>query len=411
MKLLKTLTIFIFLCLPIQQVWGVVTPENKMNILHQGNNFMKLKIDPQKYDDLFKADSPDDLGLIDSKLVKDKEIYVFYSLAGVLESDIHQSLKDEILQDEGFNDWNKISQRDLNSPLIIALDIKIAMQKSTKSEFNTKGPCRKVWKEKRKTISNVLTPNSKQIFDVSRGGVTGSLNVNLNASGSQTLDIHYKMKKNKCIGIYYKVKHEYTRIRANSNLSGSGIGLSANVAYEFDKDLFKEDVKIQLLEPIAKSWWVYFFELELAMEVYAEYNVSLDAKLSTAFEIEQPMTGHINIDWHCTNDGCRKDINDVEYDFTSITKRNFEVVADVTLRPYLKLVTDVAVGLYWDLIDIAKVEVGLVGSIPARYYGYYGNMCSDVDGDGNNEEVRASLVDVAAELYMYYKCNYSPHIS
>ncbi|WP_144394126.1 PKD domain-containing protein [Pleionea sediminis] len=399
MKKLKLALGALFMGIAVQSANAEITPENEMNVLYQGNDYLKLKIDERKYNELFRANSSEDEGLSHPKLMEDKEIYAFYSLAGVRDSDIPQSLKDEIIHDKGFRRWSEISQRELNAKTTIALDLEAALASENSEQ---RGLCDKVWKNKSKTISKVLTPQSSEVFDFAQNGVTGSLNVNLNSNGSVILDIHYKMKKNKCIGIYYKVEYLYTRVRANSNLAGSGIGLEANVAYEFNKKLFDEDVKIPLLR-YDNSWWVYIFEIGVDLEVYAKYNVSLDAKLSAAFEVEQPMTGHVNIDWHCTNDGCRKDVNDVEYEFTSNTERNFELIADVTLRPYIKLIADVAVDLYWGLIDIAKVEVGVVGSIPIRYYGYFGNMCSDADGDGRNEEVTASMIDVAAEIYMYYK--------
>jgi hypothetical protein len=391
---------------------SAMSVNNESNIIYKGQNYVKLKIDRDKYNQVFMSKSSTDEGVSEPSNVEKKEIYSFSSLSGVLESDIPSSLKDEILTDEGFSSWADVSESDLNSPLSLSLDVNAAMDSgsaystsSASGDNTTYGLCNKSWRHKVKTIDKVISPVGREVFDFTSGGVSGSLDANMNAQGSIIIDIHYKLKKNHCTGMYYKARYKYTRLRANANLDGSGVSVSANIAYEMSKKLFAKDVKIPILE-WEKSWWVYFFEISLELDLYAEYNVRLDAKMAASVEVEQPMTGHLNIDWECNNDGCRKDINDISYAFTEETERRFQAEVDIVLRPYANLVAKADVELYWKSINIAEVELGLSTSIPIRYYGYYGNMCSDGDNDGNNELVSASLLDVNAEAFMYLRLEF-----
>lgn len=405
-----------------------VSVSNEHNVLEQGQGYMKIAIDSVKYRELFNNKTNSGEGFIDPKKASDKTIYSFSSLAGVLESTIPFELKREILADEGYENWSTIPPNVLNEKVNIVVDVDAAMQtggnvpdfpllendreprllKSGQVGAKLswiKNPCKKVWRDKVKTISRVLSPESKELFSVNEDNLTGSVDVNLNTQGALQLDIHYKMKKNKCTGLYYKVRYKYTRIRANADLDGSDLGVSASLSYKFSEKLFDENLRFTLLN-VSASFWVYILQIELSAEVYAEMNISLDAKLSAAFEISQPMTGNINIDWHCTNDGCRKDINDINFDYVKEAKRSFEFETDIVLRPYIKLGVNAAVGFYWDLIDVANVDLGIVASLPVRYFGYYGNRCSDADGDGVNEMVEASMLDVTAEIYMYYRLEF-----
>jgi lysophospholipase L1-like esterase len=360
------------------------------------------------------------------------------SLRELRNADLPNWAKDDLLADLGHTSQSRdgspteptatvfarLSAAQLDRPIepAIAFDVDAVADtvraRSNQIPGQPRGLCGGRWKNKTKKFDADIDGrkgllNIDKDFDLgngsraeveSSGAIDGSLSI--------VAVIHYRERSNKCIGIPYRWEFKYADIDFEAEMDGA-IEMNNTVTLENKARLWQHIIpllKHKKTIPIAKVLTVdlnMYLQLQLALDLETELKITNQTKFDQDYDIRGRYETHLR----CDSDGCEnREAPDWGVEFIPVDRpsNTTQTTVNVTLRPSAEL----QLGL--------KVEVGVLGKfeekvfdgilavgvdIPIRLFWTNGNACSDANGDGRNEPVSGSLVDVKLRVYAYVKAD------
>jgi hypothetical protein len=257
----------------------------------------------------------------------------------------------------------------------------------------TSSLCHSSWHSRTKSgsinVSNSSGPQSSTIG----GGFSGTINASLPANGTINYTFNYAYKKNSCIGIPYAAKMESVKTKGNLNVDNTQMQIDGSISYNSHWESRPSTL-------FHKTWTVWVGPLPVILGLEIPYHVGLDvnATLSGSISTTSTGTGVYSFDYNCTSSGCTgTNSSNIQFTGNGGTRSNAALL--VNAKPYLALE---AIGYVY---DASILSAGLGGEIsaPSTYWAYQGNNCDDADGDGINENLKTSVLDVNAQLAVYGK--------
>ncbi|MBA6262857.1 MAG: hypothetical protein V7780_01555 [Colwellia sp.] len=248
---------------------------------------------------------------------------------------------------------------------------------------------------------DVGNKNLSKDYDVNNY-VNVSADIGFGATGTADIEVFYKKDRGGFIKCFtYDVDYKSHEIKANMNFVDTTIALNGTATYKYEANLFHDRYK---LWKGYGQFWVWIVQFEWELEVGVGLDVDLTAEANATISYEGKVNGNLDIQWTCKNSECtpmKPDVIDIDYSPNEQLVYSLDV--EIIIDPKVTLYAKADLEIYWGILDIVEAEVGIVLSAPLRFYGYYGNACSDGDGDGTNELVKAAIVDWNAKLYAYWR--------
>lgn len=402
-----------------------------VEVIYETEHHKRIKINNKDYNQIFEKDvmsvsqqfsqqssSASAKAATVATPVKTNESVVVNNLKGVLEAGFPQWLEHDILEDAGFSDWSQVSAEQMIAPIDrLVIDIDAMNQVSqydganmqsmaTRHNLRLNGAlgvspqgwfCSKKWKDKEKSFNKSFDKQQEKLASYNKDGIEAALNGTYEGKGTFKAGIYYRIKT-RC-GIPYKAEFVRAAIDVDADLKGK-IGLDGHAKYKYEKNNLIDKINLWYFN---EEWWVYIFQLELELQLQMDIGVKFKVEAATAFNTAHNVTGSAKVSWTCTKASCDKTRNEVDFDLTLMDQPNYSAQIRVELTPYVDTNFTAYLDMYWGAIELANAKVGIVAALPVTLFGYYGNMCSDANDDGQNEHVDALLVDATAQIYGYMK--------
>jgi hypothetical protein len=392
-------------------------------VLDEGDGYKLVRIDDASYQRVFRGVDSAAAGSSTTSSAKATapltgEVVSVNSLRGVRDAGLPVWLQLELLRESGYTAWTDVPESALDRPIAAvavnldalasldkALAVKLPPRQKTLGLFDEIGDliggvrdalCPKDLDTKSFSVSRSFSAAAPKSQTRSGDQTQVELETRLDGKGTIGADVFYQVSK-RC-GVPYRATLDHADVKVDASLDGK-LGVSGSVGKRFQGDLVAP-IRFDLWE-YTQSWWVYIFELNLELELGLDVGVRLDAEASASFEAGYETHGDVGLTYRCTAGGCTRIRNQGTsgLDWTKSFDRELE--ATVKVIPFADTNFTATLDLYGDAIEVAKMRLGLVSALPLTYFGYLGNLCSDANGDGQNELVRAQLLDANAEFYAY----------
>lgn len=376
-----------------------------------------LKINDPSYDEIFEKE----VMVPSAKIInnsssstasqKTNEVVVVSSLRGVLDADLPSWVEEEFLEEQGFDNWSLVSEEELDKPIeTTTIDMDSVEKINDISESNAVNNnydpsiqygifsflCSKRWSNRSKYFNKNIKEINKELIGYNKNGVSANLNAVFDGSGVMSAKLNYQIRK-RC-DIPYKARIVDSTVDVDLKIDGE-MSLTGSAIYEIKKKIFNKSIKLFHYE---QNWWVYVFEFELELDADIDFGVDIEVNANASFDTVHDIKGDVKVSWLCTTD-CKKTRDETKIDFHYQEKMDYQAEIKIDIIPYADLNFSADFDLYYGLVQLAKAKVGVVVALPISFYGYYGNLCSDANGDGVNEQVRGLLLDVRKEIYVYLK--------
>lgn len=379
-----------------------------VNLLETGSGYKRVRLTQEARNAIFESNT-ESITEIDTaiKTRTNYDVVIVDTYGGLFTSRIPEWAIMDYLNEKG------ISRADAAGPLKntkidqVSFDL-VALSQLTASDNRELFPetttsnegwlCKKEWKNGSKSVSASPVNKSQSLDKTLYKNSTLDLSTKGNAAATGTISasIEYRTKRNKCIRIPYKAELVKASFDAKLNINANP-SLVGKALVEYKKNLFNDYVRFW---NYSNGWWVYIFYISLDMEVGMTYGANLSASLAANLDAGYNIAGTLDARYECTKNGCTdvRKISSVELSMPS--HLNYSAQLDIALTPYADLAVQANVDLY-KIFEMGEMKLGVAAGLPIRYFGYVGNTCSDANMDGSNETVRASLLDVTGQSYMY----------
>ena len=349
------------------------------------------------------------------------------SLREVRDSGLPEVIKEDFLEDVAFSQMSDAElDAQFDEAVVVntaeAVDIaqRVAEEATTKAEpgqpdRRIKGFCSK-WDADHKDFSfsvdadelreSFSESNSKDFgngfsFDAfADGDFSGELDV--------VIEFHYEIKRNKWICLPYGARFNYADITVTASADGN-IDAEATLSYENVQRLWETtldlwsgrfDFNVEFLRGQVTA------DLDLDLALDLQTKASLTARVDESFHLDADVHSAL----HCESDGCEQlDGSRTDVEISHDSQSGLQATIDVELTPSAELRFGMALYLGDPFFivkeEVAAASIGVVAEFPARLFFTAGNLCSDADGDGSNENVRLALVDINARVSAYWSAD------
>ncbi len=423
-----------------------VSTQHTAPVLEQGDGYDVIEVKQSTIDRMLEEAEPEasrrPAGFADASV----ELVVISTPRGLRDLDLPEWFELEVLNDEGYSSWDDVSDSDLDvgfRPHYVHVpEVERLTEERIEraAEREASGlPTPRGWLEDECTKTVYKTINIDQDFDLRdqadlstsfgnpNSGLSGSMGVGIDGVVAITgfANVKYERVRSICGGVVGWIVGGPLGLVA-------GVGL-AQIPYNFvllDSEIhidasvdgtLSADAQVALRETLFRKYWDLFdytleipiyagIELhvlfEVAIDVYLKFEATARVQVVSQFDVD----GKAGLSYACNGISCNKTREFA--DWTSELEDDPEILAqatvDVKLTPAIDFnVTAVAMlgaaGVSLPGTAFMGGTVGLVAQMPVRAYGTIGNLCSDADGDGTNESVQTFLLDVTAEVYVYYE--------
>lgn len=397
-------------------------------IIQRGDGFKKLRLDDPTYRQLFdaaRAESPlSKAGAAGGTSAQQAKaaapstgtVVQLTSLRGARDAGLPTWLQQEILEDAGYAGWGAVPASALDQAMdtvvvdldaVSELDAALPGAPAADGTVRAKGifddlvdAIQECTHKKVKQESRRIT----QTFDERRPTLSRSGPAQLHfevdglfrGKGTFTAEVHYTVKT-RC-SIPYGAQLDHADLIVDADLDGE-IGVVGSVEARYQGNLI-DPLRLELWRYYT-SWWAYIFELNLELKANLELGVKLEAEARASLGLRYETTGKVGMAWRCTSSGCDETRSTSDVDFELADGLTREVLAKVRVVPYVDTSFTATLGMYANILELAKGKLGIVAALPVSYFAYTGNLCSDADGDGVSERANARLIDGSADLYAY----------
>ncbi|KQV94745.1 hypothetical protein ASC87_25890 [Rhizobacter sp. Root1221] len=354
------------------------------------------------------------------------EIVVVDTLRGVLAANFPDWLKQEILEDAGYTaGFDQLTDAQLDAKLpklsidmdalpsvseqfvpstnatILSVDGRVQAAGSSYPRIagmQALGLCSKKRENKMYEKSFSLNKSMFSPVETKTGDLTTTFQTVVRGDGTVTGAVHYVMKK-RC-GIPYGAEYDHVEFKLVSTLGGE-IAFDAKTRYEHKERLFKKNFTYDIG---SYDFWVYFLEFRLQADL--QFDVGVDLAMLAEAEVRAGYTlgGKANITWVCrTTSDCVKTRSEVDLKPVLKETNSYQAKAALSVIPFIDSSVGANLSLYYGLLDLVGVRVGVLTEVPVTGFAYIGNMCSDADGDGTSEQVKGAYLDVSVQFSGYFK--------
>jgi hypothetical protein len=339
-------------------------------------------------------------------------IYILHGDAGINESPLPQTVKDDLvpapqdpgtisIEDEGTDDTYIVSQEiaegieasELAGALTPEIDA-IAEPLDEETSYSSSGTNKSIFggscathdKNYEKVI-NLHDYNYDKTFQLS-DGFTGSFSANAQLEGSITAQLNFGLKRKKVFGkcVPYGVKFQNVHAFGNAT-STAGITLTGGLAYQ--NTFGPWDISKAHL--FSYTYWAGPIPITIGFNLPITAGLDLGASVTGTINYNGNFVASGTFDYVCTLDDCSGSAN---FENTSPTGSTQSITGSVT--GHIKPVPHVDVALRAYLYDDALLyaQIGVRPHLLGDLWGYTGNTCGDADGNGNNESVHALTFDL-----------------
>ncbi len=267
-------------------------------------------------------------------------------------------------------------------------------QQDPNSDFSLS--CKAKWYDKSKRVNRTSEPLSKTYTKAdTTGDFTGSVDSKLSASTYFDLNVKYQIRQRECLHIPYNARYVSATLEAKIE-AHSDTNVKAQYVDEFKKNLFTKNFG---LWSYSSGVWVSIVYIGWDFNLDLKLGADIDAKIKAAAEGSLKIDGIIHKKWVCDTEKCDKyDLDNNQGITVTSPAPSYSIEGDLTLNLFTELTLNAKVDVY-QAIDVVKAGAGLHADLPARYFFYIGNQCSDADGDGENEHLNAQILDITPQLY------------
>ena len=339
-------------------------------------------------------------------------VYILHSDAGINESPLPQTIKDDLVppppdgdisisSEGGAEDTYIVSQEIAEgieaselagalTPEIDAiaepLDEETSYSASTPNKSIFGGSCATHDKNYSKVI-NLHSYNYDKTFQLG-DGFTGSFSANAQLEGSVTAQLNFGLKRKKVFGkcVPYGVKFQNVHAFGNAT-STAGITLTGGLAYQ--NTFGPWDISKAHL--FSFTYWAGPIPITIGFNLPITAGLDLGASVTGTINYNGNYVASGTFDYVCTLDDCSGSAN---FENTSPTGSTQSITGSVAghIKPVPHVDVAVRAYLYDDALLYAQVGVRpyLLGDL----WGYTGTTCGDADGNGNNESVQALTFDL-----------------
>jgi hypothetical protein len=371
-------------------------------VLQQGNGWALVKPNVDAYQSMLQQQGQaGSAEYAEAELYRDANLMAITTVQGLVSSGLPLGYIQKKLTEYGYSYPVSSSYYSQGiGPIVIDPDrVEEAFNGSSKTASLASFSCG----DKHGSKSFSMAVGNKNISQSYSVGSYATVNADIGFGATGTAEVEVFYKKDRSWGSLcqtYDVDYKYHEITANMNFVDTSIALSGTANYEYNAKLFEDQYEFF---KTGGDFWVWIVQFDWSLEVGAKLDVDLTAKASATIAYEGKVNGNMDIHWKCVNSDCTPMKNDViNIDYTPNEQLLYSLEVDVEIDPKVTLYVNADLDIYWGILDLVEAEAGIVLGAPLRFYGYYGNACSDGDGDGSNETVQGALVDWNAELYAYW---------
>ena len=279
------------------------------------------------------------------------------------------------------------------------------------------GDCGGRWEPRQRSFSEGgrVTPEdlrldrSGQVNDNLSWTLTGHANVE--AALELEGEINYSQRRNPCSVFQgtYRLQFDSASLDVLAEVKGDLDAAAEATArfqdrlWEHTENLLDFETDVTIFEVIGIEFAVVV-DVKLAVDAFAEAQLRVESLVEDSFVID----GAYEATVECTEEGCEEDVKRRDFEVTSsgAPKLGAQFTGELTIVPSAELIVDLGVNLeiaQLEITELFEVKIGLVVEAPTRLFHTQGNLCSDADGDGNNEHVRTTFVEINADLSAYYE--------
>ena len=238
---------------------------------------------------------------------------------------------------------------------------------------------------------NLNLPPFTKSFTQSNG-LNGTFSITGNLTGSVTGEINFEVKRKKvlfwCVpyGAKFKNVHVFGNASTDSTVTATG---TLNYSHSFGPS------EVSKTELFTYTYWVYGI-----IPVTVGFNLPITAGLN----VSATTTGTINVsgghtyagsfDWTCTLNDCQGTSSFTNTPSPSSQNFTAGISGHIKPEPY----ANIALRAYLYTESVAYAQAGLEPHLLGDLWAYVGNTCGDADGDGVNESVNALTFDLDSRL-------------
>ncbi|WP_111978131.1 hypothetical protein [Algibacillus agarilyticus] len=325
-----------------------------------------------------------------------KVVVILDSLQGVLDANLPFELESEILEQQGYSNWNLTDEQLEEKFDRMVIDIE-AMNSAfgLSGEVRAASFCSKKVVNRTKTTNTNINITKNKSKDLNSNNTSGTLSTSIKVEGGLNITVNYR-RRSRC-GFVYNVSVKSLKAELSAELQAK-LSAFGEANYTVSSKLFNDTINI--FDTDVVSGWIYFVYYDIDAKFDIEYGVNLDFTAAASFNSNYTAEGNINIEWTCDRKSCQKNSNEFNFEYTRVTDDSYEVQVEAILTPYVEPQATIDLDIY-EYFDIANAQAGIKLALPIRYYYYNGTMCSDGNNDGKNDHITASLFDVSAEIEAY----------
>jgi len=241
-----------------------------------------------------------------------------------------------------------------------------------------------------KSVSKVINLNGRSYTKTYNFGsnFTGTFTITGQLQGSVTAEIHFDVKRKKVIAwcVPYGVKFKNVHAFGNAT-SNAGVTATGTVSYH---DSFgpSELAKPELFSVL---FWIGPIPVDIGFNLPISAGLDISADLTGTINYNGTHVATGSFDYTCTLDDC---FGSSSFDNTSPTGSTQEITGSVAGHVKPVPYVDVGFRAYLYTESIAYAQVGVRPYVLGDLWGFTGNNCGDADGNGNTESVQALTFDL-----------------
>ncbi|HEY9422544.1 MAG TPA: hypothetical protein VIW92_14100, partial [Thermoanaerobaculia bacterium] len=341
-------------------------------------------------------------------------LYLLNGAAGVAESPLPQSIKDDLVPPPEDPGTVSISSEEEETVYIVGKEIvdgivaseaagaltpeieaiaepldEETSSSSSSSAVTANGLFSSCATHERTTTRTVSLNGKTWSDDFDLGsGFTGTYSLTGQLEGSVTAELKYGLKRRKVVGKCVPYGVEFRSLRAFGNAKSDG-GVTLNGTLNYSDDFGPWDIAKPELFDVVFYVGPIPVRVILNMPIIAGLSVTANVAGSVNYNGTHVASG--TFDYTCTLSTCTGSNN---FDNTGENGNTQQITGNVEGR--VKPTTWVDVGFRGILYGewFAYGQVGVRPHLLGDLWGYAGNQCGDADGDGDFETVRALTFDL-----------------
>ena len=215
------------------------------------------------------------------------------------------------------------------------------------------------------------------------GSFHGSASFSARLQGSATATVKYKIKRDwytLCAPII--VIQKVTLAASSDLLASAALNAEFQRAWSWQREIAAPTLATFIIPGVY-----------IPVTVSLPIDVGLNAAGRATLNATARYSAHARFDVGCKSSGC-SGTRSATHGFTPSGTPSMDVTGRVKVTPWVMASVRASVIADW----LASAEVGVRAGVPTDLFAYAGNTCGDGNGDGSNEAVSATTVDLSLDV-------------